>query len=147
MAGDGLVAPVIVLERFGCRADALMAELLWSQRLLARGHQLINQLPLQCQVTEPHRIARALQARLWNLPIPEAAAAGLRITTSCEWCGRVGILQPSDFLAYSSKIDRLGFIQDMAAACYLCGSRVEHKIVMRHQEIAGLSSGNLEWEH
>lgn len=144
---EGVVPRFAVLQRFNSRIDAIEAEIRWSQTLLSKGYPLTNLRPWQCEVLPADKIEERVRTQQWATSIECGIEAGVRISASCDWCGRVSIFQPSEFLAYFSPWEALRNIRAMAANCHSCGSGYDHAIVRRHEAVVAVAPPSaLDWE-
>jgi hypothetical protein len=91
LASYDVVAQFAVVHRSESAVEAADEETLWAQRLLAKGHQLLNHWPEQRSVVTADQLDRYRQCRLWQLPMSAAIGEGLRISVSCDWCESVSI--------------------------------------------------------
>ena len=143
-----VVTPVVVLQRLDTRIDTVEAEIRWSQAFLAKGYPLTNMSPGQRKAMSAEKIEQSIRIVQWDAPIYSTIKDGLRISASCDWCGRVSIFQPEEFLAYFSPKDPVRRIRQMASHCNTCGEPYEHAFARRDEEAVAFTPHNyLDWEH
>lgn len=147
LASDGVVAQFVILQWLDNRFDARAAETRWAQALLAKGYPLTNLCSYQSQILSADELESCLTRQSWGTSIADATAAGLRISASCDWCGRGRIFRPDEFLTCFGRWEPLKLIREMASCCYGCGEPYEHKIVRRHEGVAAFASmASVDWE-
>lgn len=148
MLESGVVAPVAVLQRLETRIDSLAAEIRWSQAFLAKGYPLTNLSPGQRNAMSADKIEKTIRHVQWATSIGSAIQDGLRISAKCDWCGRVSIFQPCEFLAYFGPWEATRRIRQMASHCHTCGEPYSHTLVRQHEAaIAVTPQDYLSWEH
>lgn len=142
------VPSVVILQRVDTRFDALEAETRWAQIFLAKGYPLTNEIFVQRQALQADEIERRLEIRKWATPIQNAIDAGLRISASCDWCGRVSVFQPAEFQSYFLPREPISEIRKMASRCQTCGAEYAHTIMRRHEVTVAFTPLNYgDWEH
>lgn len=147
LAGEDHVAQFAILHRSASAVDIIEAEIDWAQALLAKGYTLLNRMPEQRRLVPACVRDRYVQKRLWNLSMAAAICEGLRISSSCCWCGRVSVVQPQQFSRSFRAYRAISSIRGKLRDCVNCGTGLEHRIVLPHEAAVGRAPESLrDWE-
>jgi len=112
-----------ILETHRNRAESVMAETVWAQRLLRSGAKLLNTWPEQSRLITGSSSRRMQRVRLMLLSLTEAQAAGLSLRIACVKGCYSMVADPADLALWFGDRITLQGVRKRSARCPLCEGR------------------------
>lgn len=112
-----------ILETHRNRAESLMAETVWAQRLLRSGAKLLNTWPEQSRLITGSSARRMQRVRLMFLSLTDAQSAGLSLRISCANGCYSMVASPADLALWFGDRITLQGVRKRSTRCPLCEGR------------------------
>lgn len=110
-----------ILQVHRTRAQAIVAETTWAQRLLRSGARLLNIAPDQSRILTPASVRRMQRVGLLGLSLVEAEEAGLGLRVSCRGGCTPQTLQPRALARHFREQLTLRTVRRRMSHCHVCG--------------------------
>lgn len=125
-----------ILETHRNRAESVMAETVWAQRLLRSGAKLLNTWPEQSRLITGSSARRMQRVRLLFLSLPDAQAAGLHLQISCAMGCYSMTTDPMDLaVRFGDRITLQG-VRKHARRCPVCDGRNRFALISATDQAA-----------
>lgn len=110
-----------ILQVDRTRAQAIVAETTWAQRLLRSRARLLNIPPDQSRILTPSSVRRMQRARLFGLSLADAREAGLGLRITCRGGCASHTLQPRALARHFREHLTLRSVRRRMSHCHACG--------------------------
>ncbi|WP_156424730.1 hypothetical protein [Novosphingobium fuchskuhlense] len=110
-----------ILQVHRTRAQAIVAETTWAQRLLRSGARLLNIAPDQSRILTPASIRRMQRVGLFGLSLVDADVAGLGLRVSCRGGCTTLTIQPRALARRYREHLTLRSVRRRMSHCHVCG--------------------------
>ncbi len=118
----GRTMPIIrILQVHRTRAEAIVAETIWAQRLLRSQARLLNIPPDQSRILTPSSVRRMQRVGLFGLSLADAREAGLGLRVSCRGGCTPLTLQTRVLARRYREYLTLLSVRRRMSHCHLCG--------------------------
>ena len=120
------VPEFVVLGEYGSRLEALKGETMWAQRLRHEGYVLANQFSDQRNRLPRAKLTKALNKKVRELSIAEAANAGVILVATCPNCQHRVDIDLHDFRKRVGPHHvRLNELTERDYPCAKCGAKMK----------------------
>jgi len=126
-----------ILQVHKTRAQCLVAETTWAQRLLRSKAQLLNVTPDQSRILTHSSIQRMQRVRLLALSPVEADEVGLGLQIKCRGGCLPFTVQPSSFVRQIGERMTLRGVRQRLKRCPACGETTGFRLLLTPTSLPG----------